>query len=143
MQVPLEVIPENETSYEGMIGILEELQKYIPSKLIYIKEKVPGSELSSEKNFITTLVGGDYLSTARAQGVMLIRANSELQEHALKVFFASFRGLACQSVSMGGELTYNSKLSFKKVKLCYRLYGSIYSQPSQLWRKEHFFSSEM
>ena len=66
MQVPLGVIPENETSYEGMIGILEELQQYIPSKLIDIKEKIPGNELSSEKTFITTLVGGDYLSTARA-----------------------------------------------------------------------------
>ena len=72
MQVPLRVITENETSCEGMIGILEELQ--------------PGSELSSEKNFITTLVGGDYLSTARARGAMLNRGNSELQEHALKVF---------------------------------------------------------
>ena len=143
MQVPLGVIPENETSYEGMIGILEELQQYIPSKLIDIKEKIPGNELSSEKTFITTLVGGDYLSTARARGAMLIRGNSDFQEHALKVFFASFRGLACQSVSIGGELTYNSRLSFKKVKLCYRLYGSVYSQPSQLWRKENFFSSEM
>ena len=86
MQVPLGVIPENETSYEGMIGILEELQQYIPSKLIDIKEKIPGSEISSEKTFITTLVGGDYLSTARARGAMLIRGNSELQEHALKGF---------------------------------------------------------
>ena len=86
MQVPLAVIPENETSYEGMIGILEELQQYIPSKLIDIKEKIPGSELSSEKSFITTLVGGNNLSTARARGAMLIRGNSELQEHDLKGF---------------------------------------------------------
>ena len=79
MQVPLGVIPENETSYEGMIRILEELQKYIPSKLIDIQEKIPGSDLTEEKTFVTTLVGGDYLSAVRARGAMLIRGNSELQ----------------------------------------------------------------
>ena len=85
MQVPLGVIPENETSYEGMICILEELQKYIPSKVIDIQKKIPGSNLTEEKTFITTLVGGDYLSAVRARGAML-RGNSELQEHGLNDF---------------------------------------------------------
>ena len=69
-----------------MIRILEELQKYIPSKLIDIQEKIPGSDLTEEKTFVTTLVGGDYLSAVRARGAMLIRGISELQEHGLKGF---------------------------------------------------------
>ena len=41
-QVPLGVLPEDETSYEGMIRILEALQKYVPTKVTDIKEKIPG-----------------------------------------------------------------------------------------------------
>ena len=82
-QVPLGVLPEDETSYEGMIRILEALQKYVPTKVTDIKEKIPGTDLQKEKTFITTLVGGDYLSVARARGAILIRSNSELQEDRL------------------------------------------------------------
>lgn len=84
MQVPLGVLAENETSYEGMIGILEGLQKYVPSKLTEIAEKIPGTDQKEEKTFVTTLVGGDYLSAVRARGALLIRSNSELQEDCLK-----------------------------------------------------------
>lgn len=78
------IVDEDETSYEGMIGILEALQKYAPSKLVDIKHQIPGSEIQQEKTFITTLVGGDYLSASRARGAIYIRSRSELQEHRLQ-----------------------------------------------------------
>ena len=37
-QVPLGIIDENETSYEGMTKILESMHKYVPSKLVDIEE---------------------------------------------------------------------------------------------------------
>lgn len=84
IQVPLGVLDENETSYEGMIRILEALQKYVPSKFVDMKEQVPGTDLKEEKVFITTLVGGDLLSAVRARGAIYIRSGSELQEDRLK-----------------------------------------------------------
>lgn len=83
MQVPLGVLPEDETSYEGMIAILEALQKYVPSKHTDM-EQIPGTDTKEEKTFITTLVGGDYLSAVRARGAIAIRSNSELKEHRLE-----------------------------------------------------------
>ena len=59
LQVPLGIVPESETSYEGMIAILEELHKYVPSKLIEVKEPIPGFDIKEEKTFIPTLIGGD------------------------------------------------------------------------------------
>ena len=66
MQVPLGVIPENETSYEGMIRILEELQKYIPSKLIDIQEKIPGSDLINRGKNLRHYTSGRRLSIRSA-----------------------------------------------------------------------------
>ena len=86
LQVPLGVIDENETSYEGMTRILEELQKYVPSKLVDIKEGIPGTNLLQEKAFVDTLVGGDLLSAVRARGAIYIRSGSELLEHRLQGF---------------------------------------------------------
>lgn len=86
LQVPLGVIDENETSYEGMTKILEELQKYVPSKLVDIEESIPGTDLTQEKAFVDTLVGGDLLSAVRARGAIYIRSGSELLEHRLRGF---------------------------------------------------------
>ncbi len=73
IQVPLGVLDENECSYKGMIAILD-----VPAKVNDIKEKIPGNDFKKEKIFISTLVGGDLLSTVRARG------RSELQEDCLK-----------------------------------------------------------
>ena len=83
-QYSLGVIPESETSYEGMIAILEELHKYIPSKVVDIVQPIPGTDDKEEKTFIPTLIGGDYLSAVRARGALLIRGTSELREHRLE-----------------------------------------------------------
>ncbi len=92
---------EDETSYEGMIGILEALQKYVPSKLVDIKEQIPGSELQREKIFITTLVGGDYLSASRARGSIYIQSKSELQEDRLQPVSEDWHAKVClMEVSM-------------------------------------------
>ncbi len=84
IQVPLGVLDENDCSYKGMIAILDVLQKYVPAKVVDIKEKIPGNDLKKEKIFIPTLVGGDLLSTVRARGAVYIRGRSELQEDCLK-----------------------------------------------------------
>ncbi len=91
--VPLGVLDENECSYKGMIDVL---QKYVPAKVVDIKEKIPGNDLKKEKIFIPTLVGGDLLSTVRARGAVYIRGRSELQEDCLK-------GLLYQLVRIGTE----------------------------------------
>ena len=36
-----------------------------------------------DKRFLTTLVGGDYLSVARARGAQVVRSTSELTKHTL------------------------------------------------------------
>ena len=39
--------------------------------------------MTKDKQFLTTLLGGDYLSVARARGAQLIRSTSELVKHTL------------------------------------------------------------
>lgn len=69
MQVPLGVLPKNETKYEDMIDILTHIQGYVPCNT-YEKEFVVGDDVvcGHEYNFIPALVGGDQLSVARARG---------------------------------------------------------------------------
>ncbi len=57
------------------------IHKYILTKCVDMKDKIPGSDLEMEKIFIPTLVGGDLLSTMRA---LYIRGGSELEEDWLK-----------------------------------------------------------
>lgn len=60
-----------------MIEILEHFKSYIPSFSIDVS--IPGMEEAvQDKCYATTLVGGDYLSVARARGAQLIRSNSDL-----------------------------------------------------------------
>ena len=66
-----------------MVDILEEYKKYVPSTAVKLLEPIPGSGIDEDRSYITTLVGGDYLSVARARGAQQIRMNSELEKHRL------------------------------------------------------------
>ena len=84
MQVSLGVLLKSETSYEDMTEILEHYQTYVPS--VPCEKSIPESGTTPDKCFLTTLVGGDYLSVARARGAQLICSTSELKEHTLDGF---------------------------------------------------------
>ena len=64
-----------------MTEILQHYQTYVPS--ISCEKNIPGTGIAQDKKFVTTLVGGDYLSVARARGAQLIRSTSELTKHSL------------------------------------------------------------
>ncbi len=70
------MLPESEMSYEGMTSILTHLQSYVPCKATSKKVDFEPYEYTDYK-FVTTLVGGDQLSTARARGSVMIQENSE------------------------------------------------------------------
>ena len=44
--------------YEDMIDILGEYKKYFPSKIVPLKEPIPGSDITEDRAYVTTLVGG-------------------------------------------------------------------------------------
>ncbi len=50
--------------YEDMVDILEEYKKYIPSKVVNLEEPIPGTDLTEDRVFLSTLLGGDGLSVA-------------------------------------------------------------------------------
>ena len=64
-----------------MTDILEHYQNYIPS--VPSEKDIPEAGITEDRHFATTLVGGDYLSVARARGSQLIRFTSELEKHTL------------------------------------------------------------
>ena len=70
MQVPLGVLEKSETNYEEMIEILKDYKKYVPSRVVTLHEPIPGDseDATTDKAYVTTLLGGDYLSVARARG---------------------------------------------------------------------------
>ena len=72
---------KNETNYDDMTEILEHYQMYVPSVLC--EKDIPETGITEDKQFLTTLVGGDYLSVVRARGAQLIRSTSELVKHTL------------------------------------------------------------
>ena len=79
IQVPLGVLPKNETKYEDMMDILQHLQGYVPAIDVKREMKVPGSDepiTIDDQRFTTTLMGGDQLTVARARGAQLIRSNT-------------------------------------------------------------------
>lgn len=65
-----------------------------PSKVVVLEEPIPRVGTTGDKSYIPTLVGGDYLSDARAREAQYIRHSSELKENRV-----GWNGLACQSVS--------------------------------------------
>lgn len=72
-----------------MIDILEEYKQYVPSKETPLNEPLPDSSETTDTSYITTLLGGDYLSVARVRGAQFIRKNSELEKYRLNSFKAS------------------------------------------------------
>ena len=77
------MLAKNEKIYEDMIDILGEYKKCIPSKVVSLKEHIPGSDITEDRAYITTLVGGDYLSVAQAHCAQYIWRTSELAMHRL------------------------------------------------------------
>ena len=80
-QVPLGILPKSEMNYEDMTEILEHFHTYVPS--VNYEVSIPERGTVQDKHFLTTLVGGDYLSVARARGAQIIRSTSELEQHTL------------------------------------------------------------
>ena len=54
-----------------MIDILEEYKKYVLFKDIGLDEPIPQVHTTKDKLYVTTLLGGDYLSVARAREVQI------------------------------------------------------------------------
>ncbi len=59
-----------------MTEILEHYQQYVPCTPC--KKNIPQTCFIQDLKFITTLVGGDYLSVARTRGTQLIRSSHSL-----------------------------------------------------------------
>ena len=76
---------KSEVNYEDMTDILEHYQKYVPS--VPCETSIPETGTVQDKKFLTTLVGGDYLTVARARGAQIIRSTSELTEDTLQGLF--------------------------------------------------------
>ena len=81
MQIPLGILLKSETNYDDMMDILDHYQNYVPS--VSCEKDIPDTSRMEDNHFLTTLVGGDYLSVARARGAQLIRSTSELEKHKL------------------------------------------------------------
>ena len=74
MQIPLGILLKSETNYDDMMDILDHYQNYVPS--VSCEKDIPDTSRMEDNHFLTTLVGGDYLSVARARGAQLIRSTS-------------------------------------------------------------------
>ena len=85
LQVPLGVLPYNETVYEDMISILEHSQGYVPATAVNREVTLPSGETMeyTEQHYAVTLIGGDQLTVARARGAQKIRSNSFKSEDRL------------------------------------------------------------
>lgn len=70
-------------NYEDMTEILDHYQTYVPAVNYEVSIPQEKDMLRQDKKFLTTLVGGDYLSVARARGVQVIRSTSELTKDTL------------------------------------------------------------
>ena len=70
-------------AYEDMVDILEHYKKYVPCKTVILSEPIPGTDCTEDKEYVHTLIGGDYLSVARARGAQHIRRTSELEIYRL------------------------------------------------------------
>ena len=68
-------------NYEDMTEILDHYQSYVPA--VDCEVEIPEKGIVQDKQFLTTLVGGDYLSVARCRGAQLIRSTSELTKFTL------------------------------------------------------------
>lgn len=48
-----------------------------------LEEPIPGSDETEDCSYVTTLVGGDYLSVARARGAQYIRGSADFEKYRL------------------------------------------------------------
>ena len=69
-----------------MIGILESYKQYVPSQEVVLESPPPDLQDVTDESHVPFLLGGDYLTAARARGAQLIRCNSELQKDCLNEF---------------------------------------------------------
>ena len=86
MQVPLGVLKKNEMKYDDMIGIMEHLHNYVPTRTDTVNIDLPitGDHLEMTKtSFHTVLFGGDQLTAKRARGSQMIRSNSITSSHQI------------------------------------------------------------
>ncbi len=60
-------------AYEDMVDILKHYKKYVPCKTVILSEPIPGTDCTEDKEYVHTLIGGDYLFVARARGAQHIR----------------------------------------------------------------------
>ena len=72
--MPLQQIPKNESSVDGMVGILEDIHKYVP---------VCCCQTPSENVYSPVPFGGDQMTVARVRSAQGIRITSG-PEHALR-----------------------------------------------------------
>lgn len=77
------MLAKDETKHVDMMDILEDYKKYIPSKVVILKDPIPQEDTTEDKSYVTTLLGGDYLSVARAREAQYIRSSSERREDKL------------------------------------------------------------
>lgn len=70
MQVPLGIVPNNETKTEEMIAILKGLHQYVPC--------------ASGENMLQVSFAGDQLTAARACQAIVPSVNSHSQSEALR-----------------------------------------------------------
>ena len=79
---------KNETVYEDMIDIMENLHKYVPAvseeKFLDVPEVTAEPVTLRTVHFHKILFGGDQLTVARARGSQDIRDNSDSAEHSLQ-----------------------------------------------------------
>ena len=66
-----------------MADILEEYKKYVPSTTVPLDEQIPNEDTTEDRMYVTTLVGGDYLSAVGAREAQYLRGTAELKEHQL------------------------------------------------------------
>ncbi len=52
--------------------MMEEYKKHVPSKVVALEEPIPAMDATEDKSYVATLVGGDYLSVARAREAQYI-----------------------------------------------------------------------
>ena len=98
-----------------MTAILEHYQTYVPS--VTCEKHIPEMGKTEDKRFLTTLVGGDYLSVARARGAQLIRSTSELVKHTLGGILPVAEDWHAKVCFMEVRLLYNCCDSFHFNKL--------------------------
>ena len=62
---------------------MKEYKKYVPPKIVQLEQPIPGVDATEGKLYVPTLVGGDYLSVARAREAQYIRCSSDLKQGSL------------------------------------------------------------